>query len=121
MFIKLADTDTSVSRPAMYEMYSLSLPSDVSFIDEIGTNYEQFGTLILKDVSGKKMEIIKHDEQQAKDIVIRILHEWLAGKGLHPTWGNLLKVLNMMKEYELSNNVACSVNHMLLTQQHDEQ
>ena len=109
-------------KPELHRILSLSLPNDLSFIDEIGTNYEQFGTLILKDVSGKKMKNIMHNKQHIiNGIAIEILREWLAGKGLHPTWGNLLKVLNMMKEYELSNNVACSVNHMLLTQQDDEQ
>ena len=85
----------------------------MSIIKEIGTNYEQFGVLILKDECGKKVEIVKHDEQKVARIITQILREWLEGTGLKPTWGTLLKVLNAMELNSLAENIACSVNHML--------
>ena len=101
----------------------MTLPNGTSFdiVEEIFSNYEQFGTLLLRDDQGKRMEIIKHDERKAYGIVTQILREWLNGKGLKPTWGTLLKVLELMKMNELAEAVACSVNHMLRTHQHDEQ
>ena len=93
----------------------------MSIVKEIGTNYEQFGILLLKDEYGKRVEIVKHDEQKVARIINQILRQWLEGTGLKPTWGTLLKVLKMMKMNSLAENVACSVNHMLRKTQHDEQ
>ena len=102
----------------------MTLPNGTSLniIEEIGTKYEHFGILLLDDEFGKRMEIIKHDKQDVARIITQILREWLEGTGLKPTWGTLLKVLKKMKEHELAEAVACSVNHMymLQTHQHDE-
>ena len=102
----------------------MTLPNGTSLniIEEIGTKYEHFGILLLDDEFGKRMEIIKHDKQDVARIITQILREWLEGTGLKPTWRTLLKVLKKMKEHELAEAVACSVNHMYMLQihQHDE-
>ena len=105
----------------MVMLLSLKLPNStsLSIVNEIGTNYEQFGTLLLKDESGKRMEIIEHDERKVDKIITRILCEWFEGSGLLPTWGTLLRVFKTMELHILAENVACSVNYML--HKHDEQ
>ena len=94
--------------------------TSLSIINEVGTSYEQFGILLLKDDFGKRVEIIEHDERKVARIITQIFREWLEGKGLKQTWETLLKVLRMMGLEELANNVECSVNHMLLSN-HDHE
>ena len=93
----------------------LRLPNGTSLriVDEIGTKYEQFGILLLKDESGKRVEIIEHDERKVGKIITQILREWLKGVGLKPTWGTILKVLKMMEMTDLADNIECGLNHML--------
>jgi len=63
---------------------------------KIGTNYETFGTLLLKDEQGKKIDAIVDDNTRAKEININlaILKKWLHGEGEQPaTWRTLVQVL----------------------------
>ena len=101
----------------------LRLPNGTSLriVDEIGTKYEQFGILLLEDESGNRVEIIEHDELKVEKIITQILREWLKGAGLKPAWGTILKVLKRMEMTDLADNIACSLNHMLQKNQHDEQ
>lgn len=111
------------SKPSLTDLLDLRLPNGtlLRIVDEIGTKYEQFGILLLKDEFGKRVEIIKHDEQRVENIIIEILRKWLNGTGLKPAWGTILKVLEMMDMTDLADNIACSLNHMLQKNQHDEQ
>ena len=63
---------------------------------KIGTNYETFGTLLLKDEQGEKIDAIVDDNTRAKEININlaILKKWLHGEGEQPaTWRTLVLVL----------------------------
>ena len=104
----------------MNHLLFITLPNGttLSIISEIGTKYIQLGTLLLRDENGKLMEIIDHDERKIHEKVLRVLREWLDGKGLKVTWGTLLKVLKMMELNSLAENIACSLDYML--HQHDE-
>ena len=101
----------------------ITLPngSTLRIINEIGVHYEQLGTLLLRDKSGKLMEIIDEDEQKVSKKIMRVFREWLEGRGLKPTWGTLLQVLKKMKLDTLAENIACGLNHMMHRHQHDEQ
>ena len=57
-------------------------------------NYFTFGILLLNDKTGGRMNIIE-DECRGKPerIVLRILQEWLEGKGLPVTWESLIQTL----------------------------
>ena len=111
------------SRPSLNMLLYMRLPngSSLRIVDEIGTNYEQFGILLLKDVSGRQVEVIEHDERKVGKIITQILREWLKGAGLKPAWGSLLKVLKMMGMTDLADNIACSLDHMLQKNQRDEE
>ena len=57
-------------------------------------NYFSFGIFLLNDKTGSQMSIIE-DECRGKleRIVLRILQEWLEGKGLPVTWESLIQTL----------------------------
>ena len=62
---------------------------------EIGTNYEKFGTLLLEDKKGNKVDsIVKSKHYISVDITVEILKQWLQGKGRKPvTWQTLVNCL----------------------------
>ena len=50
--------------------------------EEIGADYEKFGTLLLEDKSGNKVKNIKVSEcDDLLLITVEILRQWLQGKG----------------------------------------
>ena len=61
---------------------------------QVGANYFAFGILLLNDKTGSRVNIIE-DECHGKPerIVLRILQEWLEGKGLPVTWMSLIQTL----------------------------
>ena len=73
-------------------------PVNGRFIDiaeEIGPNFEKFGTLLLEDKNGNKVTMVtmsEHDDPLP--ITVKILQQWLHGKGRLPvTWQTLVKCL----------------------------
>ena len=73
-------------------------PVNGRFIDiaeEIGPNYEKFGTLLLEDKNGNIVTMVtmsEHDDPLP--ITVRILKQWLRGKGRLPvTWQTLVTCL----------------------------
>ena len=65
----------------------------------IGTNYETFGTLLLNDQQGEKIDSIT-EKAGAKGTNLAILKRWLRGEGVQPaTWRTLVQVL---KDSELN-------------------
>ena len=62
---------------------------------EIGTDYEKFGTLLLEDKNGNKVKNIEVSERgDPVKITVEILKKWLQGKGRKPvTWQTLVKCL----------------------------
>ena len=62
---------------------------------QVGANYFAFGILLLDDKTGCRMSNIE-DECHGKPerIVLRILQEWLEGKGLPVTWESLIQTLS---------------------------
>ena len=77
-----------------------SLPKllDLEVVEKIGTEYEKFGTFLLKDDTGVLVDAIKHDcLGKTHQITRKILQEWLAGKGEPVTWACLVKTLRRCK------------------------
>ena len=68
---------------------------------EIGTKYVQFGTFLLVDSTGSRIETMAHKHlNDAERINTEILKEWLTGRGKQPvTWATLIEVL---RDIELS-------------------
>ena len=60
----------------------------------IGVNYITFGTLLLNDRQGEKIDAIVDDNSRAREINMAILKKWLRGEGKQPaTWRTLVQVL----------------------------
>ena len=63
---------------------------------EIGVKYREFGLLLLEDHNGARIRALalKHRDD-ASEINIEIIEEWVAGKGKHPvTWRTFTEVLH---------------------------
>ena len=62
---------------------------------EIGSNYSQFGILLLNDLNGTKVSNIEYKHRgDAVQINTEILREWATGRGKQPvSWETLTEVL----------------------------
>lgn len=79
----------------------------INIPEEIATKYYQFGTLLLDDRYGSRVESITHKHHRdPENINTEILREWLNGRGKHPvTWVTLVEVLQDIKLYTLARNI----------------
>ena len=85
-----------------------SLPKllDLEVVEKIGTEYEKFGTFLLKDDIGVLVDAIERDcLGKTHRITRKILQEWLAGKGEPVTWACLVKTLHRCKLNALADEI----------------
>ena len=86
--------DAANSTPTLPQMMRLKIPENV------GTKYEEFGTLLLKDDTGSRVASAKETcHHEPERIVTSILRTWLQEEPTPVTWENLIKVL---KDAELN-------------------
>ena len=79
---------SSDERPSLPELLRLRAPQQVS------ANYSTFGIFLLNDQTGSQIHSFKRECQgDAEVVMLRILQEWLEGKGLPVTWESLVQVL----------------------------
>jgi hypothetical protein len=72
----------------MPELLRLRVPQ------QVGANYSTFGIFLLNDMTGSRVDIIDTEcRERPERIVLRILQEWLEGKGLPVTWESLIQTL----------------------------
>ena len=94
-----------VDRPTLIECIRFrGRERRINIPQEIGVKYREFGLLLLEDHNGARIRALalKHnnDSNDANEINIEIIEEWIAGKGKHPvTWKTLTQVL---RDIELS-------------------
>ena len=75
-------------------LYKLNVP------EQVGNNYKKFGTLLLKDKTGIKVDNIEEGLHGMPELInAKILQHWFQGRGLPVTWKCLLDTLK-----------ACSLN-----------
>ena len=80
--------------PSLPDLLRLKVPQ------QIGAHYKVFGTFLLNDETGSRVDAIKRAPlSEPEDIVINILQEWIAGRGKPRTWQALIETL---KECELT-------------------
>ena len=74
---------------------------------EIATKYVQFGTFLLNDRNGSRVKIMAHKHlNDAEQINIEILQEWLTGRGKQPvTWATLVDVLHNIELSTLASEI----------------
>ena len=79
---------SSGERPTLPELLRLRVPQSV------GDNYSTFGTFLLNDESGSRVDDIEDTYSGKPERIIRkILQEWIGGKGLPLTWESLIQTL----------------------------
>ena len=69
--------------------------STINIPQQIGANYTTFGTYLLNDETQARVTAIaKQHNNQANEVNMQLLREWLEGSGKKPvTWDTLAKVL----------------------------
>jgi len=82
----------------------------INIPQQIGTQYKIFGTFLLEDDRGAKVDnIIRECRERAEDINTKILQEWLNGRGKQPvTWETLVEVLNSVELSTLAGDISTS-------------
>ena len=75
--------------------------------EKIAIKYFQFGTFLLNDTDGSRVETVAHKHSNdAERINIEILKQWLTGRGKQPvTWATLVEVLRDIKLATLANDI----------------
>ena len=78
----------SGEQPSLPELLRLKVPR------EVGANYSMFGIFLLNDRTGSRVNAIDDECRGKSDrIILKILQEWLEGKGLPVTWQSLVQTL----------------------------
>ena len=91
---------TEKEKPSLPKLLLLNVP------EYIGAEYRRFGTFLLNDVTGTLVDAIEHDcHEKAHRITLKILQEWLLGKGQPTTWESLVQTLRNCKLNELADKV----------------
>ena len=100
--------------PTLHEL--LNFPGQEKRINvpqEIGTKYKTFGTILLEDDSGARVDdIVQEYGERAEHINTEILQEWLTGRGKQPvTWAILVEVLHDIELSTLADDISTSKCH----------
>ena len=78
----------SGEKPTLPQLFTIGLPS------RVGQRFQVFGTLLLQDEYGNKMEnITENCRGRPEMITMEVLREWLAGKGVEVSWDSLISTL----------------------------
>ena len=98
----------SIEKPSLNLLYKLNVP------EQVGTNFKKFGTLLLKDKTGIKVDNIEDECRGRPDrINTKILQYWVQGKGLPVTWDTLVHTLRDCNLNELAKEIQGSrVQHV---------
>ena len=84
----------------------------INIPQEIGVKYHEFGLLLLEDYNGARIRALAHKHMNdANEINIEIIEEWVAGKGKHPvTWKTLTEVLHDIELSTLAGEIEAIKN-----------
>ena len=84
----------------------------VDIVEKIGTDYKHFGTLLLNDIDGSKVNNIEMSKRgNPVGITAEILEQWLQGRGRMPvTWQTLIKCLRDMKMIVLADGIESTLS-----------
>ena len=84
----------------------------VDIAEKIGTDYKHFGTLLLNDNDGSKVNNIEMSKRgDPTEIAAEIFEQWLQGRGRMPvTWQTLIKCLRDMKRIVLADAIESSLS-----------
>ena len=78
----------SGKQPSLPELLRLKVPQ------QVGANYSTFGIFLLHDETGAHIDALEVECHGRPDrIVVRILRDWLEGRGLPVSWEVLVQTL----------------------------
>ena len=79
----------------------------INIPQEIGVNYHKFGLFLLEDDTGARICSIAHKlMNDAEQINMEVLRQWLTGKGKRPiTWKTLMEVLHAIELKTLAKEI----------------
>ena len=93
----------SGERPSLPELLRLKVPQ------QVGANYSTFGIFLLNDSTGSRVQSLKQAcLGNPEDVMLKILQEWLEGKGLPVTWESLVQTLRNIDLSVLANEIKTS-------------
>ena len=79
---------------------------------QIGTDYFMFGVLLLNDETGADVKaIIKEHHENATQINLEILRQWIGGKGQPLSWDTLISVLEDIGLGNLAGDIKDRLHH----------
>ena len=95
----------------------LDFPGNMNIAQQIGTTSTVFGTFLLKDDNQVRVTALARQfGNEANEINMAILREWLLGSGVKPvTWGKLVEVLKKCKLDELAEKIESHLKCKLHT------
>ena len=95
----------SIEEPSLDLLYKLNVP------EQVGTHFQKFGTLLLEDKTGTKVDNIEDElHGRPERINRRILQYWLQGKGLPVTWATLIHTLRACSLNGLADQIQTSLH-----------
>ena len=79
----------------------------INIPQKIGVDYYNFGLFLLEDDSGARICSIAHEHMNnAEQINMEVLRQWLTGKAKHPiTWKTLTEVLHAIELKTLAREI----------------
>ena len=78
----------------------------INILEEIGTDYYNFGILLLNDDRGKTIERLEHKHLKDSLPILRdIFKLWLEGKGQQVSWQALVNILNSARLKALAQKI----------------
>ena len=106
----MGSADITPSLDALRNFPTMNGPIDIA--EKIGADYKHFGTLLLNDDDGSKVNVIEVSKRgHPVDITVEILEQWLHGRGRLPvTWQTLVKCLRDMKLTVLADKIENSLS-----------
>ena len=80
----------------------------INIPQQMGTNFMKFGILLLEDKNGARIQSIIHEcRGNPEEISMKVLQEWIAGRGKLPvSWDTLIKVLRDIDLGTLADDIA---------------
>ena len=80
----------------------------INIPQQIGTNFMKFGILLLEDETGSRIQSIIHEcRDNAEQVNMKVLQEWIAGRGKLPvSWDTLIEVLQDIDLSTLADDLA---------------
>ena len=98
-----AAAPAACSTPSLPELLRLKVPQ------QVGANYSTFGIFLLNDQTGSRVNAIDDEFRGKSDkIILRILQEWLEGKGLPVMWESLVQTLRDIDLSVLADQIQTS-------------